>query len=147
LDLYVTLPAGEHDQLATITATADTQSYESSTENNTGTTSVRYVVQPDLAIEFRPELTDISYLGGMGARAFIQAVATNIGRVATPDVTFRFSPPPGAWMDATENEQFGWTCDASTATWTCTGPRGVEAGQSEYLNLSVFFPAGTVGDT
>jgi hypothetical protein len=147
LDLYVTLPAGEHDQQATITATADTQSHESSTANNTGTTSVRYVVQPDLTFEFRPELTEISYLGGMGARAFIQAVSTNVGTVAAPDVTFRFTPPAGAWMDPAENEPFGWKCDVSTPTWVCTGPRGVDAGESEYLNLSVFLPTGTVGDT
>lgn len=35
LDLSVTLPAGENDQKATITATADTQSHEASTANNT----------------------------------------------------------------------------------------------------------------
>ncbi|SCL16818.1 hypothetical protein GA0070624_1133 [Micromonospora rhizosphaerae] len=147
LYLYVTLPAGEHDQKATITATAGTQSHESSTANNTGTTAVRYVVQPDLNFEFRPELTEISYLGGMGARAFIQAVSTNVGTVAAPDVTFRFTPPAGARMDPAEAELYGWKCDASSPTWVCTGPGGVEVGQSEYLNLSVYFPAGTVGDT
>jgi hypothetical protein len=141
------LPPGQHGEQATITATADTQSHESSTVNNIATTAVRYVAQPDLAFEFRPQLSEISYLGGMGARAFIQAVATNVGTVAAPDVTFRFTPPAGAWIDPTENEPFGWTCDASTASWVCAGPRGVDVGQSEYLNLSVFFPAGTVGDT
>lgn len=147
LDLYVTLPAGEHDQMATITATTETQSHESSTANNTGTTSVRYVVQPDLTFEFRPELTEISYLGGMGARAYIQAVSTNVGTVAAPDITFRFTPPAGAWMNPAETELYGWKCDASTPTWVCTGPRGVDAGQNEYLNLTVYFPAGTVGET
>ncbi|MFB9237011.1 hypothetical protein ACFFWC_15845 [Plantactinospora siamensis] len=101
----------------------------------------------DLAFEFRPTQTEISYLGGMGARAFIQAVATNVGTVAAPDVTFRFTPPPGARMDPAENEPFGWTCDASAATWSCTGPDGVEPGRAEYLNLSVFLPAGTIGHT
>jgi uncharacterized repeat protein (TIGR01451 family) len=147
LDLNVTLPAGENDQKATFTATVDTQSHESSTENNTGTTSVRYVVQPDLTFEFRPKLSEISYLGGMGSRAFIQAVATNVGTVAAPDVTFHFNPPAGARMDPAENEGFGWKCDASAPTWVCTGPRGVDPGEGAYLNLSVFLPAGTVGDT
>lgn len=147
LDLHVTLPAGTQDQQATITATADTRSHEFSTVNNTATTSVRYVAQPDFTFEFRPQLTDISYLGGMGARALIQLFATNVGTVAAPDVTFRFTPPPGAWIDPAENEPYGWTCDASTATWACTGPRGVDAGQGTGLNLSVFFPPGTVGDT
>ena len=147
LDLHVTLPPGEHDQTATITATADTSSHESSTANNTASTSVRYVAQPDLTFEFRPELSEISYLGGMGARAFIQAVATNVGTVAAPDLTFRFTPPAGAWIDPSEPATFGWTCDVSSPTWVCTQAGGVDAGLSEYLNLSVFFPAGTVGDT
>jgi hypothetical protein len=50
-------------------------------------------------------------------------------------------------MDPAENEPYGWKCDASTPTWVCTGPHGVDPGENAYLNLSVFFPAGTVGDT
>jgi hypothetical protein len=148
LNLHVTLPSGVQDQTATITATANTESHESSTANNTASTSLHYVVQPDLAFEFRPELSEISYLGGMGARAEIQAVATNVGTVAAPDVTFRFTPPAGAWIDPSEPATFGWICDVSTATWVCTEDGGtVEVGAGAYLNLSVFFPAGTVGDT
>ena len=124
LHLQVTLPAGTQDQQATITATTDTRSHESSTANNTATTSVRYVAQPDFTFEFRPQLADISYLGGMGARAFVQLFATNVGTVAAPDVTFRFTPPPGGWMDPVENEPYGWTCDASTATWSAGGHAG-----------------------
>lgn len=148
LELSVTLPAGENGQQATITATADTQSHEASTVNNTATASVRYAFRPDLTFAFTGvEPSEVSYLGGMGARSFIQVRATNVGTVAAPDVTFHFTPPAGARMDPAENEPYGWKCDASTPTWACTGPSGVDPGQLAYLNLSVFLPAGTVGDT
>ncbi|MFC7535256.1 hypothetical protein [Actinoplanes sp. GCM10030250] len=101
----------------------------------------------DLEFAWRPESTDVSYLGGMGARAFVQAVATNVGTRAAARVTFHFTPPPGSTMDPAENEQFGWTCDTSTATWACTNGRTVGAGEFEGLNLTVLLPAGTVGDT
>ncbi|GAA0479139.1 hypothetical protein Ade02nite_40090 [Paractinoplanes deccanensis] len=101
----------------------------------------------DLAFEWRPTVTDVSYVGGMGARAYVQAFATNVGTSAAPGVTFHFTPPPGATMDPAENEPFGWTCDTSDPVWACTNGRTVEAGAFEYLNLSVLLPAGTVGDT
>ncbi|MEV4277914.1 hypothetical protein [Actinoplanes xinjiangensis] len=101
----------------------------------------------DLEFAWRPESTDVSYLGGRGARAFVQAFVTNIGTRAAARVTFHFTPPPGSTMDPAENEQFGWTCDTSTATWACTNGRTVGAGEVEGLNLTVLLPAGTVGDT
>jgi hypothetical protein len=101
----------------------------------------------DLEFAWRPESTDVSYLGGMGARALVQAVATNVGTRAASRVTFHFTPPPGSTMDPAENEQFGWTCDTSTSTWACTNGRSLGAGEFEGLNLTVLLPAGTVGDT
>jgi hypothetical protein len=59
----------------------------------------------DLEFAWRPESTDVSYLGGMGARALVQAVATNVGTRAASRVTFHFTPPPGSTMDPAENEQ------------------------------------------
>lgn len=148
LELRVTLPAATAGGRATVTATVTTRTRESSTANNTAAAPVRYVAaRPDLTFEFRPESTEVSHLGGMGARAFVQAVTTNVGTAAAPDVTFRFTPPAGARTDPAENEPFGWRCDDSAPVWVCTGPAGVAAGQSEYLNLSVFLPAGTPGET
>ncbi|WP_433796363.1 hypothetical protein [Actinoplanes sp. CA-252034] len=101
----------------------------------------------DLEFAWRPDSTDVSYLGGMGARALVQAVATNVGTRPASRVTFHFTPPPGSTMDPAENEQFGWTCDTSTPTWACTNGRTLGAGELEGLNLTVLLPAGTVGDT
>lgn len=101
----------------------------------------------DLEFAWSPESTEVSYLGGMGARALVQAVATNVGTRAAPGLTFHFTPPPGSTMDPAENEQFGWTCDTSAAEWACTNGRSLGAGEFEGLNLTVMLPAGTVGDT
>lgn len=101
----------------------------------------------DLEFAWRPESTDVSYLGGLGARAYVQAVATNVGTRAAAGVKFHFTPPPGSTMDPAENEQFGWTCDTSTVTWACANGRTIGAGEFEALNLTVLLPAGPVGDT
>ncbi|MEU8664967.1 hypothetical protein [Actinoplanes philippinensis] len=101
----------------------------------------------DLEFAWRPESAEVSYLGGMGARAYVQAVATNVGTRAAARVTFHFTPPAGSTMDPAENEQFGWTCDTSAAVWACTNGRTVGPGEFEALNLTVLLPAGTVGDT
>ena len=146
LHLRVILPAGAHGDTATISATAETRSRESSTANNTGRATVRYVAQPDLAFSYDAELVDISYLGGMGARAYVQARATNVGTVAAPDVRFEFRPPPGAWMDMGSFFPDGNECDLSDLIWVCTGGP-VAPGEFAYLNLAVRFPAGTAGDT
>ncbi|MEU4424294.1 hypothetical protein AB0F81_27045 [Actinoplanes sp. NPDC024001] len=143
LSLAVVLPAGTHGQTATIAVTAETPSRESSKTNNTAAVSVSYIVQPDLAFEWRPESSDVSYLGGMGARAFVQAFATNIGTAAAPGVRFRFTPPAAATVDPGQD----WTCDTSAPAWTCTNGRTLGAGESAYLNLTIAMPAGTVGDT
>jgi hypothetical protein len=146
VQLRVTLPAGADGDTATISATAETRSRESSTANNTGQVTVRYVAKPDLAFSYDPELVEISYLGGMGARAYVQARATNVGTVAAPDVRFEFRPPPGAWMDMGSFFPDGNECDLSGPTWVCTGGP-VAPGEFAYLNLAVRFPAGTAGDT
>jgi hypothetical protein len=112
-----------------------------------GAVAATIPARADLEFAWRPESTDVSYLGGMGARAFVQAVATNVGTRPASRVTFHFTPPPGSTMDPAENEQFGWTCDTSAITWACTNGRTVGPGEFEGLNLTVLLPAGTVGDT
>jgi hypothetical protein len=145
LQLRVTLAAGAHDDIATISATAQTRSPESSTANNTGRVTVRYVARPDLTFSYDPQLVEISYLGGMGARGYVHARATNIGTVAAPDVRFEFRPPPGAWMDMGSFFPDRNECDLSGPIWVCIGGP-VAPGEFAYLNLALRFPAGTPGD-
>ena len=146
LHLRVILPAGAHDDIAAISVAAQTRSRESSTTNNTGQVTVRYVARPDLAFSYDAELVEISYLGGMGARAYVQARATNVGTVAAPDVRFEFRPPPGAWMDMGSFFPDRNECDLSGPIWVCTGGP-VAPSEFAYLNLAIRFPAGTAGDT
>lgn len=146
LRLNVTLPAGTDGEKATLTATASTQSRESSTTNNTASADVAYVAKPDLAFSFEFVNGEISYLGGNGARGMAQARATNVGTTAAPGARFTFQMPPdafaGAWTSDPE-----WACDFSTSTWVCTNDREIPPGGMAFLNFYPYFPAGTVGDT
>ncbi|PYC69282.1 hypothetical protein C7C45_16505 [Micromonospora arborensis] len=144
--LGVTLPAGADGQKTKVTATATTQTRESSTTNNTASANIEYVAKPDLAFSFEFAVGDISYLGGNGARGMAQARATNIGTTPAPGARFTFQMPPdafaGAWTTDPE-----WNCDFSTSTWVCDNDRDIPPGGMAFLNFYPYFPAGTVGDT
>ncbi|MEH1164640.1 hypothetical protein V6V47_04545 [Micromonospora sp. CPCC 205539] len=145
--LGVTLPSGTDGQKTTVTATASTRSRESSTTNNTASATIEYgVAKADLAFSFEFASGEISYLGGNGARGFVQARATNIGTSSAPGARFTFQMPPdafaGSWTSDPE-----WNCDFSTSTWVCENDREIAPGESAYLNFYPYFPAGTVGDT
>ncbi|MFC8620204.1 hypothetical protein ACFT9M_27835 [Micromonospora purpureochromogenes] len=146
LVLGVTLPAGADGQKTTVTATATTQSHESSATNNTASANIEYVAKPDLAFSWEYVTSEISYLGGNGARGMAQARATNIGTTPAPGARFTFQMPPdafaGAWTSDPE-----WNCDFSTSTWVCENDREIPPGGMAFLNFYPYFPAGTVGDT
>ncbi|MEV6811581.1 SdrD B-like domain-containing protein [Micromonospora sp. NPDC051296] len=144
--LSLRLPPGTDGQQGTVTATATTQSRESSTTNNTASANIEYVAKPDLAFSFEYSSGEISYLGGNGARGFVQARATNIGTTPAPDARFTFQMPPDAFAGAWTTDP-DWNCDFSTSTWVCDNNREIPPGGAAYLNLYPYFPAGTVGDT
>ena len=143
----VTLPAGTDGQKSTVTATASTLSRESSTTNNTASVTIQYVEKPDLAFSFEFVTSEISYLGGNGARGMAQARATNIGTAPAPGARFTFQMPPDAFAGSWTTADPDWTCDFSTSTWVCDNDREIPPGGFAYFNFYPYFPAGTVGDT
>jgi uncharacterized repeat protein (TIGR01451 family) len=145
LHIALTLPPGSHGDTASIRAAASTSSRESSTANNADQATIRYVVLADLAFEMIPELTDISSLGGNGARAFIHARATNVGTKDAADVRLTFQPPNGAELEVDNFDSDRLDCDMSGAVWVCTGGP-VAVGEFAFLNIPLRFPAGTTGD-
>ena len=145
LHIGLTFPPGAHGDTASIRAVAATSSREPSTANNADQATIRYVVLADLAFEMSPEVTDISSLGGNGARAFIHARATNVGTNDAADVRLTFQPPPTAQLEVDNFDSDRLDCDMSGATWVCTGGP-VAVGEFAFLNIPLRFPAGTAGD-
>jgi len=145
LHIALTLPPGSHDDAMSIRAAASTSSRESSTANNADQATIRYVVLADLAFEMTPENTDISSLGGNGARAFIHARATNMGTKDAADVQLTFQPPATAELEVNNFDSERLDCDMSGATWVCTGGP-IAVGEFAFLNIPLRFPAGTTGD-
>jgi hypothetical protein len=143
----VGLPAGTDGQKTTVTATASTQSRESSTMNNTASATIEYVAKPDLAFSFENSSNEISYLGGNGARVMSQARATNIGTTSAPGARFTFQMPPDAFAGSWTTADPSWNCDFSTSTWVCENDQEIPPGGSAYFGFYPYFPAGTVGDT
>ena len=93
LPMRLTLPPGNHGDTATVRATVSTTSREAATANNTDRLAISYVVMPDLLLEMTPEVSDISYFGGNGARAFVHVRVTNVGTQDAPDVRLTIQPP------------------------------------------------------
>ncbi|MEV6368736.1 SdrD B-like domain-containing protein [Micromonospora musae] len=147
-DAWATLPPGTDGQQAPISATADTESRESSSTNNTGTATIAYVVKPDLAFTFlESDGGKISTYGGNGARGSVSARAVNEGTVPAPGARFTFQMPADAFAGASTPSDPSWQCDFSTSTWVCENDQEIPPGEAAQFNLYPYFPAGTAGDT
>jgi hypothetical protein len=147
-DVWATLPSGADGQKVTASATAATQSHESSATNNTGTATVEYVVKPDLAFSFIEwDGGEISTLGGNGSRGSVGAQAVNEGTATSPGARFTFQMPPDAFAGSWTQSDPAWKCDFSTSIWVCENDQEIRPGEAAQFNLYPYFPAGTAGDT
>ena len=142
LRLPLVIPPGITGETVTVTATASA-GVESSTANNTGSVTIRYV----------PATVDLEFTTGPVTRELIDGEALdvstsvrNAGPAVSGELTVTVPLPAGTGYRGESAE--GWSCafDADDPGWTCTYPPLSAGEETAWLSLYAIVSGAAPGD-